>query len=207
MGRINLEKGSRIDLTKKAPNLRRASFGVGWEFLRNAFDLDIFAAVTDADNRYLGKKSTCFFSCPSIFNGAVRVSPDNLTGKGEGVDETLNVDLSKLPAQAKYVYIGINIYRGRAKGQKFSGLSEAFLEIRNRDDNRLLGEYDLDELIKDSQACVIGRLVVDADNLVFEPLLEMFNGDYIQDILKQFGLRPGEKEIEENKGFWGSIFG
>ena len=207
MGRINLIKGSSIDLTKKAPSLRRVSFGTGWEFLRRSFDLDIFAAATNDQGEYVTKDAICFFGQRSILSGAIQVSPDNLTGQGEGVDEELTVNLDRLPENVRYVYIGINIYQGRANNQRFSQLREAFLEIRNEDNNQLIGEYDLDQVIRDYQACILGRLKVTPDNLVFEPLLELFHGDTIQPILREFGLRSGTDSTNSKRGFLRNLFG
>lgn len=205
MGRINLSKNTPIDLKKKAPELVRVGFGTGWEFKRNSFDLDIFAAATDEHKRYINKQSLCYFGRPSIFGGGIKVSPDNLTGKGKGVDEELTIDLAKLPPEVKEIYIGINIYRGEIRRQDFSQLSEAFLEIRNKQTNELIGEYDLDEMIGKKQACIIGKLIVTQNSLVFHPLLDTLNGNAIEKILSAYGLQKSQSQ--GSGGFLQNLFG
>jgi tellurium resistance protein TerD len=82
----------------------------------------------------------CFFNNKNIFSGAIQSLGDNVTGEGEGDDETINVDLSALPAEVDAVVFILNIYDAKAKGQYFSGVENAFIRAYNTDTNQELAK-------------------------------------------------------------------
>ena len=57
--------------------------------------------------------------------GAIVHSGDNLTGQGEGDDETIQVDLAGLPGEAVAVAFTINSF----SGQKFTDISRAYCRL------------------------------------------------------------------------------
>ena len=105
---INLEKGSKIELTKGS-NLTRFYFGLGWDAPQTVgghdYDCDVSAIILGADGVILNRDSKNFVfyglapSQGAPFQhetGAVLHTGDNLTGAGAGDDEILIIDTSIL---------------------------------------------------------------------------------------------------------------
>ena len=99
---INLSKGQKVDLTKGNPSLKNIMVGLGWDV--NAFDggydfdLDASAFVLGANGLCPTDKDFIFYGNLKHASGAVEHMGDNLTGSGDGDDEQILVDLSKIPA-------------------------------------------------------------------------------------------------------------
>ena len=99
---INLSKGQKVDLTKGNPGLKKIMVGLGWdvnEFDSGAdFDLDAAAFMLGDNGKCPTEKEFVFYGNLEHASGAVLHMGDNLTGEGEGDDEQIEIDLSKVPA-------------------------------------------------------------------------------------------------------------
>ena len=110
---INLSKGQKVDLTKGNPGLKNIMVGLGWDV--NAFDggsdfdLDAAAFMAGADGKCPTEKEFIFYGNLSHESGAVNHMGDNLTGEGEGDDEQIQIDLSKIPANIEKVAFTVTI--------------------------------------------------------------------------------------------------
>lgn len=109
---INLVKGQKIDLTKHNNGLSKILVGLGWDaavkkqggLLSSLFgggqstrDIDIDASVFMLTNDKLAYKSDLiYFGNLKSKCGGVTHTGDNLTGDGDGDDEQIIVDLSKI---------------------------------------------------------------------------------------------------------------
>lgn len=99
---INLTKGQKVDLTKGTPGLTKLMVGLGWDV--NAFDsgynfdLDASAFMVGSNGKCPTEKEFIFYSNLEHPSESVKHMGDNLTGEGEGDDEQIEVDLSKVPA-------------------------------------------------------------------------------------------------------------
>ena len=60
---------------------------------------------------------------------------DNLTGEGDGDDEEISIDLSKMPNKYDGAIIGVTIYRGAERNQSFGSIKNTFIRIVDEDDN------------------------------------------------------------------------
>ena len=98
---INLSKGQKVDLTKKNPELKKIMVGLGWDV--NAFDsgadfdLDAAAFMLGANGKCPTEKEFIFYGNLKHASESVIHMGDNLTGEGEGDDEQIMIDLSKVP--------------------------------------------------------------------------------------------------------------
>ncbi|MDR8326040.1 tellurium resistance protein TerZ, partial [Acinetobacter baumannii] len=70
--------------------------------------------------------------------GSVVHSGDNLTGEGDGDDEIIRVDLTKLPANVEYLAFTVNSFRG----QSFNDVDNAFCRVVDQP-NKELARYQL----------------------------------------------------------------
>ncbi|HEU5267408.1 MAG TPA: TerD family protein [Jatrophihabitans sp.] len=140
-GRINLVKGARVSLVKRgAPALARVTVGLGWDPApgRRNIDLDASAIAFDAAGR---KLEIVWFMHLKEFGGALRHAGDNLTGRGDGDDEQIHVDLAGLPATVASLVVTITSF----KGQKFTEVANAYCRLVDADTGQELVRYNLSE--------------------------------------------------------------
>lgn len=158
---ISLEKGHKIDLSKEAPGLSKVFLGLGWDTNDNggaAFDLDASCFLLGASGKLLREKDFVYFRNNDSSCGAVHHHGDNLTGVGEGDDEVIDVDLSKLPADVEQVVFVVNIYDAIARKQNFGQVKNAFIRMVNKDNNQEVLRYDLGEDYSTETGVLFGRL-------------------------------------------------
>lgn len=159
---INLSKGQKVDLTKGNPGLKNIMVGLGWDV--NAFDggsdfdLDAAAFMAGADGKCPTEKEFIFYGNLSHESGAVNHMGDNLTGEGEGDDEQIQIDLSKIPANIEKVAFTVTIYDADKRRQNFGQVSNAFIRIVDETTNTELIRYDLGEDFSIETAVVVGEL-------------------------------------------------
>jgi stress response protein SCP2 len=95
----SLGKGQKYRLL----NGHKFEFGIGWTGLCGG-DLDASAIVYDSQGICLG-----LTSFDSKYQG-VTTSGDNMTGDGDGDDETITIDFNSVPAQASTIFLTISVY-------------------------------------------------------------------------------------------------
>ena len=107
---VNLSKGQRVSLDK---DLTMALVGLGWDTNKYDggadFDLDASAFMLGADGRVRKDEDFIFYNNLESADGSVRHSGDNLTGEGEGDDEVLLIDFTKVPADVQKIAITVTI--------------------------------------------------------------------------------------------------
>ncbi len=158
---INLTKGANVNLTKEAPGLAKVRVGLGWDLNAAsgaAFDLDASCILVGADDKALNDKSLIFYGNKKSENGAVEHLDDNLTGEGDGDDETIKVDLSALPAEVVRIPVAVSIYEASTRKQNFGMVRNAFIRIINDADGAELAKYDLSEDASTDTGMVFGEL-------------------------------------------------
>jgi stress response protein SCP2 len=140
-GRVSLAKRQTVSLVKTgAPPLRRVAMGLGWDPARRGRDIDLDASVIVVNAR--GRKvDAVWFMAKSAYDHAIEHSGDNLTGAGEGDDETITVDLGRLPVEAHALVFTVNSFRG----QKFTDVRNAYCRLLDLDSGAELVRYDLTE--------------------------------------------------------------
>lgn len=161
MSTINLSKGQRVDLTKTNPTVKNFLVGLGWNVnsaVGADFDLDVSAFILNADNKLVSEQHLVFYNNLKAPNDAVIHSGDNRTGAGDGDDETLKVDFSKLDAAAKKIVFVVTIHEAAQRSQNFGQVSGAYIRICNADDNTEIMKYDLGEDFSIETAVTFGEL-------------------------------------------------
>ncbi len=153
---IDVSKGNRMDLTKGNAGLKRIAVGLGWDvkgggvlggiFGGSNSNIDCDASVFILDeNGKLVSDGVVYFGDRDYNNGTVRHSGDNLTGAGSGDDETIVIDLTKVPAHvAKFVF-AVNIYDCRSRNQHFGMVKNAFIRVYDADSKQELVKFNLTE--------------------------------------------------------------
>lgn len=181
---VPLTKGEKVDLTKTNPGLTQIFLGLGWDVSgagSSSYDLDAAAILLEG-----GKAKTVgdlvYFRALKHSSGCLVHSGDNLTGAGDGDDETISVDFSKVPAEKDAILFCVNIYEAQTKGQNFGKVRNAFVRVVDKATNNELMRYDLSEDYGGATGVKMGRLYRHNGEWKFEAVGEAFTGTW-QDLL------------------------
>ena len=165
---INLTKGGRIDLAKEDPALRKVRVGLSWGWNRTdtgaGFDLDVTAFGLKADAG--GAPKLCgrdddfmvFFNHLTSADGAIHHTGDNRTGEGEGDDEVITVDLTRLSPEVEEISFVVTIHDAINRRQNFGQIPKASIRLYNDETNAMIAEYNLEEDFSTETAVQFGSL-------------------------------------------------
>ena len=188
---ISLFKGQKVDLTKNNPGLSRILVGLGWDVKKYDggydFDLDAAAFVLGVNGKVSSDADFVFYNNLKHSSGAVQHMGDNLTGAGEGDDEQIKVDLSKLPGNADKVAFTVTIYDAEARKQNFGQVSNAFIHILDEANGKELIRYDLGEDFSVETAVVVGELYRQGGEWKFNAIGSGFKGG-LKALCQNFGV-------------------
>lgn len=187
---VSLSKGGNVNLSKEAPNLNKIIVGLGWAERSTdgeAFDLDANAFLLNTDGKVRNDGDFCFYNNKVVANGAVEHTGDNKTGAGEGDDETLKVELSKVPADVDRVTFCVTIHEGETRKQNFGQVRNAYIRVINADGNVELARYDLSEDASTETAMIFGELYRNAGDWKFRAVGQGFAGG-LAPLAKSFGV-------------------
>ena len=126
---INLQKGQRVSLDG---SMKLALVGLGWDVNQfetgGNYDLDASAFLLGANDKLILDSDFVFYNNLNTRNGAVVHQGDNLTGAGEGDDEVIIIDFSKVPDEIQKIAICVSIY-DESKRLTFGQVSNAFVRV------------------------------------------------------------------------------
>ena len=159
---INLSKGQKVDLTKGNPGLKSIMVGLGWDVNQfdtgGDFDLDTAAFLLTDSGKVSRQEDFVFFGNLKHPSGSVEHMGDNRTGAGEGDDEQILVDLTKIPANVTRIAFTVTIYDAESRNQNFGQVSNSYIRIVDENSGRELIHYDLGEDFSIETAVVVGEL-------------------------------------------------
>ena len=119
---ISLSKGQKVSLTKDNPGLKKVVVGLGWDtntFDTGAdFDIDSSAFLLTESGKVSKPEDFVFYGNLNHPSGAVTHCGDNRTGAGEGDDEQIKIDLSKIPAEITKIDFTVTIHEAEARMRK-----------------------------------------------------------------------------------------
>lgn len=153
---ISLKKGQRISLSKESPGLTQIICGLGWDVVEKSgggllgafsgakdFDLDASVICLDGNNKVTDIKDVVYFGNLKHQSDSIIHLGDNLTGAGEGDDEVIIVDLPKVPSRITRLVFVVNIYNCTKRKQDLSQVTNAFVRLVDRTNNKELARYEL----------------------------------------------------------------
>lgn len=188
---ISLIKGQKIDLTKGNAGLNKVVFGLGWDTNRydgNAdFDLDVSAFFTDDSGKVTGEQDFVFYGQPQHPSGALIYSGDNRTGAGDGDDETMVVELNKIPSNITKISFSATIYDAENRLQNFGMVDNSYIRAYNADTNEELFKYELNEDFSLETGVIAGELYRKNGEWKFIAVGSGYNGG-LAAIGRNFGL-------------------
>ncbi|MDJ0903569.1 MAG: TerD family protein [Xenococcus sp. MO_188.B8] len=197
---ISLQKGQRISLSKEAPGLTKIMCGLGWDVAKKSgggffgalggsqdFDLDSTVLCLNADNKLASKNDIVYFGNLKHPSGGITHLGDNLTGAGEGDDEVILVDLTKIPTQISKLVFVVTIYQAVKRKQDFGQVDNAFVRLVNQGNNRELARYNLSGTdYTQTTAMILAEVYRHQDDWKMAAVGNGFQVEGLQDIVRKY---------------------
>jgi tellurium resistance protein TerZ len=145
---VNLSKGQKISLSKEGgAGLAKVVMGLGWDpikaggflgFGKKQLEVDLDASCLMFDDKN-NLADVVWFKQLQSKDGSIIHTGDNRTGAGEGDDEQIRVDLSRVPPNIKTLVFVVNSFTG----QNFSQIENASCRVLDETSGREIAKYDL----------------------------------------------------------------
>jgi tellurium resistance protein TerD len=154
---INLQKGQRENI-----NAPKFTIGLGWDTNSSStgsgFDLDASVFILGDNKKVISDAHFIFYNNLNSPDNAVIHTGDNLTGDGDGDDEQIKIDLTKINAAVKEICIVVTIHDAEARKQNFGQVRNSFIRIVDDSNNTELVKYELEEDFSIETAVEFGRI-------------------------------------------------
>ena len=177
---VSLQKGQKVSLTKDNPGLKKVVVGLGWDVnafdTGGSFDLDAAAFLLGDSGKVADSDDFVFYRNLTHSSGSVVHQGDNLTGIGDGDDEQIKVDLSKVPDSVTKIAFTVTIYEAEQRRQNFGQVNNAFIRIYNEETGEEMLRYDLGEDFSIETAAVFGELYKNGSEWKFNAIGNGFQG-------------------------------
>lgn len=171
---VSLSKGGKVSLAKVAEDaglssLTKVVVGLGWDVNRYdggaMFDLDAAAFLQGANGKVREEADFVFYNSVKKTAEGLRCdnaesvihTGDNRTGEGEGDDEQLIIDLTKVPADVQKISITVTIDRADERKQNFGMVENSYVHIADSVTGTELIRYDLGEDFSVETAIVVAE--------------------------------------------------
>jgi len=141
---VNMTKGQRISLDKPGGQLTLVRMGLGWDAVKKRglfgsreqeIDLDASVVLLAGDQLV----DAVYFGKLTSDDGSVRHTGDNLTGAGDGDDESIIVDLTRVPVHVTSLIFTVSSFQG----QDFNQIANAFCRLVDETNGTEMARYEL----------------------------------------------------------------
>ncbi|ENU82754.1 MULTISPECIES: TerD family protein [Acinetobacter] len=190
---ISLNKGGNLSLSKTDPTLVRILIGLGWDERATdgaSFDLDASAFLLTASGKVRGDHDFIFYNQLKSQDGSVEHTGDNRSGQGDGDDESLVVDLSKVSPEIEKIAITVTIHDAQSRGQNFGQIANAFIRVVNQDSGIEIVRFDLAEDYSTETAMVFGEVYRHNGEWKFRAVGQGYAGG-LAAMCQQYGIQVG----------------
>ena len=176
---VSLQKGQKVNLSKDNAGLAKVIVGLGWDEAKpsggggggffatlfgggaatthQAIDCDA-SAIMLKNGKFVDRTDLVYFGNLKHKSGTVNHMGDNLTGEGEGDDEQIVIDLSRVPAEYDKIVIVVNIYQAVQRKQHFGMIENAFIRLVDARNNKEMCKYNLTENYSGMNAMIFGEI-------------------------------------------------
>ncbi|MCW3466320.1 TerD family protein [Chitinophaga nivalis] len=181
---INLQKGQRESID--APKF---TIGLGWDTNSSstgtAFDLDASVFVLGENKKIVSDQHFVFYNNLATPDGSVEHSGDNLTGVGDGDDEQIKIDLTKITPEITEICVVVTIHDAESRRQNFGQVRNSVIRIFDPVTNQEILKYELEEDFSIETAVEFGRLYKREGKWKFEAVGIGMKGG-LQDYLNKY---------------------
>jgi len=176
---ISLSKGGRIDLSKEAPSLQKVALGLGWDTNSSDtgvdFDLDVSLFMLNNRGKIPKDEYFVFYNNLTSPDGSTVHQGDNRTGDGDGDDEAIFIELSKIDSSIEELVIVVTIDEADIRKQNFGQVENSFIRLYDIETNKEIAKYELDEDFSNEIAVEFGRLYKKSGSWRFKAVGAGFN--------------------------------
>lgn len=176
---LSLEKGGNLSLTKEAPGMSKVRLGLGWDVRATEgidFDLDASVFMLNESGKVRSPSDFIFYNQLQSTCGSVLHTGDNRTGEGEGDDESLIVELSKVPNDVVKLAVVVTIHDADKNHQNFGQVDNAFVRAVNEDNNQEVARFDLSEDASTETAMIFSEVYKRNGEWKFKAVGQGFSG-------------------------------
>ncbi|MFD2581392.1 TerD family protein [Pedobacter vanadiisoli] len=181
---INLQKGQRENI-----NAPKFTIGLGWDTnsssTGSAFDLDASVFILNDQKKLISDENFVFYNNLVSPDGAVEHTGDNLTGAGDGDDEQVKIDLTKIDGKVSEICIVVTIHEAESRRQNFGQVRNSFIRIFDSVTNEVILKYELEEDFSIETAVEFGRIYKRENQWKFEAVGVGMKGG-LQDYLNRY---------------------
>lgn len=187
---VSLTKGGNVSLSKEAPGLKKIVLGLGWDPRKTdgkEFDLDAMVFLTADTGKVRSDADFVFFNNKSSADGSVVHGGDNRSGAGDGDDETIAIDLDRVPADVTKIVATVVIYEGKERGQNFGMVDKAYIRVLNGDGGAEIARFDLSEDAGTVTAMIFGEIYKNGADWKFKATGQGYDGGF-QALVQSYGV-------------------
>lgn len=190
---VSLSKGQRVSLDK---TMTMALVGLGWDTNQydggHDFDLDAAAFLLGENGKVIHETDFIFYNNLDGRNGAVVHTGDNLTGEGDGDDEVIMINFTKVPSEIKKIAITVTIHDAVNRKQNFGQVSNAYVRVAKlANENDTKGEevlkFDLVEDFSVETAIVVCEIYRHGTDWKFNAVAAGYQGG-LSALCQSFGV-------------------
>ncbi len=187
---ISLQKGNNVNLTREAPTMSKMILGLGWDLRASdgdGFDLDASAFMLGESGKVRSEADFIFYNQAKSTDGSVEHTGDNRTGAGDGDDEQIVLDLSRVPADVNKIAVCVTIHEAEARHQNFGMVSSAFMRCVDAGKNIEIVRFDLSEDYSTETAMIFGEVYRHSGDWKFKAIGQGFKGGLVA-LAKNYGV-------------------
>lgn len=187
---ISLQKGGNVNLSKEAPTMKSMLVGLGWDARATdgaGFDLDASAFLLGQNGKVANDSGFIFYNNKKSTDGAIEHTGDNITGDGDGDDESIKIDLTKISASTDKIAFTVTIHDADSRKQNFGMVSKAYIRIVDSANESEVMRYDLSEDASVETAMIFGELYRSGSDWKFRAIGQGFKGG-LAPLAKNFGV-------------------
>lgn len=159
---ISLSKGQKISLSKEEPGLKKIIVGLGWDTKEGDtgfdFDLDASCFMLNENQKIPTDNHFIFYNNLKSPDESILHTGDNKTGDGDGDDEQIKVDLTKIAPQIKRVVFVVTIHEAITRKQNFGQVENSFIRMVNEETGKEIAKFDLGEDYSTETAMIMAEI-------------------------------------------------
>ncbi len=197
---VNIQKGQRVDLTKGSGGLAGIMVGLGWDPVapparKGLFggsakapevDCDASVIMLDENGKFTNRDHVVYYGHLTSNEGSIKHMGDNITGQGEGDDEQIMVDLSRVPPNIHKLVFVVTIYDAVKRKQDFGLIQNAFIRIVNTANNQEVLKFNLSDDYAGRTEVVAGEVYRHQGEWKFAAIGEGTNFGTLSEVLKRY---------------------
>lgn len=187
---LSLKKGGNLSLSKEAPQMTVARIGCGWDVRATDgvdYDLDVSLFLLDSTGKVRSDNDFIYYNQLKSPCGAIEHIGDNRTGDGDGDDEAIVVNLTKVASDIQKIVIGVTIHEAEKHNMNFGQVENAFCRIVDDANNKEVARYDLSEDAATETAMIFAELYRHNGEWKFKAIGSGFAGG-LRPLANQYGI-------------------